>query len=357
MLPPGQVPPSPSSAALPADHLVDRELVPAITERMAEEPVILLQGPRSVGKSTLLRTLATKFGTSEVDLDDPSTRDAVAADPGLFVRGPSPVLIDEFQHVPALLDSIKSELNRDLRPGRFILTGSTRHDSLPLTAQSLTGRLHIMKVWPLSQGEIRGRRETMLDRLLADPAALVTSHVSSSSRQDYITLLLTGGFPLVLRRASWLSRSRWYRDYLDLVLRRDVPQLRHLRHQDLLPHLLRHLVAQTAQPLNLSAAAQRAGLSPDLAHDYTQLLEAVFLIHRLPAWGTTLGSRIGRSPKLHPFDTGFAGWLLGLNQAKLGAANAAAMTELGHLLESFVVNELMKQASWSPYLLDFGHRD
>jgi len=135
---------------------VARRLLALVEERLAEEPVILLEGPRTVGKSTLMREIASARGVSVIDLDDPATRDAVATDPAIFVSGPSPVCVDEYQKAPMVLDAIKAALNRDSAPGRFILTGSARHDALPAAAQALTGRLHRIPVFPLSQGEIAG---------------------------------------------------------------------------------------------------------------------------------------------------------------------------------------------------------
>lgn len=89
-------------------------------------------------------------GVSVVDLDDLATRDAVSADPALFMSGPAPICLDEYQKAPIVLDAIKSELNRNASPGRFVLAGSTRHDALPKAAQSLTGRLNRMTVFPLT---------------------------------------------------------------------------------------------------------------------------------------------------------------------------------------------------------------
>ena len=154
---------------------VKRRLVEIIHARLEVEIVVGLQGPRSVGKSTLLRQIATEAGVGVIDLDDPVIRDAVAADPGFFARGVSPVCIDEYQHAPVILDAIKAELNKEQRPGRFIITGSTRHEALPLAAQALTGRLHMLTVRPLSQGEIDGVEEDFVERCLIDPGALVVS--------------------------------------------------------------------------------------------------------------------------------------------------------------------------------------
>jgi hypothetical protein len=132
-------------------HVIARHLQPVIAQRLAEEPVVILTGARTVGKSTLLTTYSQNHGVPVTDLDDIATRRAVVADPTLFASGRAePVCLDEFQHVPVLLDAIKAELNRDLRPGRFLLTGSTRYGTIPRASQSLTGRAHVMTLWPLS---------------------------------------------------------------------------------------------------------------------------------------------------------------------------------------------------------------
>lgn len=134
-------------------------MLPLALERMVDDPVLLLEGPRSVGKSTLLRILAERCGGMLLDLDMPDTRDAVAADPATFLSGDAAVLVDEYQKAPIVLDAIKAELNRNGRAGRFVLTGSTRHDALPAAAQSLTGRISRLTVFPLSQGEIVGTQD------------------------------------------------------------------------------------------------------------------------------------------------------------------------------------------------------
>lgn len=312
---------------------------------MREEPTILLQGPRSVGKSTLMQTIADNVGAVVIDLDDLETRASVADDPALFTAGPSPVLVDEFQHVPELLDAIKAELNRDLRPGRFVLTGSTSFSTLPLTAQSLTGRLHRIDVWPLSQGEIEGTTERFLDALFADTRSLLTTTTSSVTRGDYARRILAGGFPLAIRR-SVPARGRWFDDYVALVVERDVLELSKIRQRTELPRLLARLAAQTGQVLNIAKAGEAVGLTADLAERYTTLLESAFVLYRLPAWGRTLMSRTVAKPKLHLRDSGLAARLLRLDEERLLGLDAAALSDFGHLFETFCVNEVLKQASW-----------
>jgi uncharacterized protein len=334
---------------------VDRRLRDVIHSRMQDEPVIVLQGPRTVGKSTLLQALATSWDREIIDLDDLATRDAARADPALFVRGAPPVLIDEFQHVPELLDSIKAELNRNGAPGRFVLTGSTRYASLPAAAQALTGRAHVIDVLPLSQGEIAGVREDFAEALLSDPGSLVESRLSTITREEYVSLVVTGGFPSALRRTRPANRARWFDDYVNLVIERDVMELTRVRQRRQLPLLLRQLASQAGQILNIAKAATTIGMNKSTAENYTKLLEAVFLVHRLTAWGTTLGSQTGAAPKVHVVDSGLAARLLRLTESRLSLASAQALTELGHLLETFVVGEVRKQLSWLDSPVQLGH--
>ncbi len=322
---------------------------------MLDEPVIVLAGPRTVGKSTLLRRLAAAHSVDILDLDDMTTRRLVAQDLALFVTGPPPVMIDEFQHVPETLDAIKAELNQDTRPGRFLLTGSTRYSTLPRTTQSLTGRVHVVTVWPLSQGELTGTTETFLTTLLAKDSPPVPTATSPTTREQYVQRVLAGGLPAVLRRRPGRPRARWYEDYVNLVVERDVLDIRNIHQRAVLPEFLRGVAAQTGQLLNIAHAARAAGLKPALGEDYLRLLEAVFLVHRIPAWGITLGARVNKLTKIHLVDSGLGGWLLGLTERALARRAPSTMTEFGHLLETFAVNEVLKQGSWIDESLRYGH--
>jgi uncharacterized protein len=323
---------------------------------MAEEPVVILTGPRTVGKSTLLAGLSREFDRPVFDLDRSDARAAAVADPSFLVSGPEPVLIDEFQHAPEILDAIKAELNRDTRPGRFVLTGSTRYSVLPQAAQSLTGRAHVINVLPLSQGELHRRRERFIDLLWEDPERLLPAGaVRAFTRDEYVDRVLAGGFPMILQRQTTRARTSWFADYVNLVVMRDVLDIARVRQREALPRLLRQLAAQTGQLLNITKAGQAAGLESSTANRYATLLEAAFMIQRLPAWGETLGKRLAAHPKVHIIDSGLAGWLLGLSAAKINSRNPGVLTEFGHLVETFAVGEILKQVSWSDEVTTASH--
>lgn len=335
--------------------LRQRRVLPIALDHLGDDPVVLLEGPRSVGKSTLLRQIAEQRDGRILDLDDPATLMAVQSDPVTMLSGDQLVCIDEYQRAPIVLDVIKTELNRRTTPGRFVLTGSTQHQALPNSSQALTGRLDVLQVLPLSQGEIEGVHETFLEQLFDDPTKCLNSKPSTSTRADYIARIVSGGFPLALTSSNPVARNRWLDNYVSLTLSRDVRELSEIRHGALLPDLLQRLAGQTAQVLNVSKAAASIGLEPNAAARYIELLERVFLIFRLSAWGTTLNARSSKMPKVHVVDSAIAARLMRLTPAKLEKKEAAALVEFGHLLETFVVGELRKQASWLEGVFPPGH--
>ena len=331
----------------PLHPITARRLSPILDALAAEEPVIALHGPRSVGKSTLLATFAVTRGVPVLDLDDNAVRDAVLANPSLAVNEHTPVCLDEYQRAPAVLDAIKARLNREgTRPGTAVLTGSTRHDALPRTAQALTGRLHVLTIWPLSQGEIGGTVEDLVIALRDDPDGAVGAHPSSTTtRTDYIERVCAGGFPLALNRAG-AARNRWFDGYVDQSLERDALELTRIRQRQVLRELLARLAGRTGQVLNLSRASEGLGADRHTIEEHARLLEDLFLLARLPAWGKTLRARAAASPKIHVVDSGLAARLMRVTPAKLATLDPTALTEFGNLAETFVVGELRKQISW-----------
>ena len=332
-----------------------RRALALTTTLMADSPVLLLEGPRAVGKSTLLDQVTTAQGGHLIDLDEPATRDAVVADPALAVSGGGPVCLDEYQKAPEVLEAIKAELNKHTAPGRFVLTGSTRHDSLPSAAQSLTGRMTSLTVFPLSQGEQSGVHENFLEVAMEDASSVITGNLATATRLDYIARICRGGFPLALAASSETARRRWIRDYIRLTLERDVRDLSNLRQGDKLRALLDRLAGQTAQVLNVTKVADDVGLTRQTAESFISLLEKVFLVHRLEAWGTTLIARTLSKPKVHVLDTAVAAVLMRLTPEKLATLDATASKEFGHLVETFAVGELSKQASWIEGITGIGH--
>ena len=335
---------------------VPRRISEILAEQMRIEPVIALHGPRSVGKSTVLRGFAEAVGGSVIDLDDVEVREAVEGNLAATVGVGAPVCIDEYQRVPDVLDALKARLNREgSLPGSAVVTGSTRQDALPVTSQALTGRLHSLVIWPLSQGELGGVRENLLEVLSGDVGAVVQAvPASATTRSEYVDRVCSGGMPLALRR-SGAARSRWFDDFVRASVERDAVELSKIRARQALADLLGYVAGQTGQLLNVTAAAEKIGVSRPTAEAHVRLLEDLFLIVRLPAWGKTLRSRVNAKPKVHVVDSGLAARLLRLTPDRLTGIDPTSLTDFGHLLETFVVGELRKQASWLDEPVALGH--
>jgi predicted AAA+ superfamily ATPase len=337
-------------------EITKRRISPILRALADEEPVIAIHGPRAVGKSTVLAVFAASRGVPVLDLDDAEVRDLVLANPTQAVGGRPPLCLDEYQRAPEVLDTIKARLNREgSRPGTAVITGSTRQDALPRTAQALTGRLHSLTIWPLSQGEIGGVIEDLLIALRTDPSGAVAAQpTSTTSRADYVARVVAGGFPMALRRAG-ASRNRWFDNYATQSIERDAMELSRVRQRQVLRDLLNRLAGRTGQVLDLSKASDGLAVDRTTIEQYVRLLEDLFLVQRLPAWGKTLRARASASPKVHIVDSGLAARLLGVSEAKLATLDPTTQSEFGHLLETFVVGELRKQVSWLDERVTTGH--
>jgi uncharacterized protein len=178
-----------------------------------------------------------------------------------------------------------------------VLAGSSRYAAIPAAAQALTGRVDIIPVLPLSQGEIDGVTETFIGRLLDDAGLEMEAKQTPATRDEYARRSTSGGMPVALRRPPGRSRSRWFANYVDLVIDKDVMDISRVRQREMLPRLLGRLAARSGQVMNIAATSGAIGLERSTAENYVKLLEAVFLIYRLPAWGTTLGSRSSSIPR------------------------------------------------------------
>ena len=333
---------------------IKREILKNLILRTESDPVTLVEGPRSVGKSTLLAEIANKNHVNVLNLDNPSVLQAVQKDPGFFVGGQRPVVIDEYQKLPELLDWIKSELNADSSAGRFILAGSTNFLSLPKGTQSLTGRLARIKVEPFAQSELQGTPAPRVSDLII-PEWFRSRTIGQTSREQYLEKVLQGSFPIALQKRSSEDRFRWADDYLESVLGRDLEDLVKIRNKNALRRVLELVAARSGQVLNLQNLADSAGVNRLTADSYIELLNSVFTTQELPAWGTTLGSRTSKRPKLHLADSLLQARLMRVNKGLLEKRTPSALTQFGQTLETFVVAELRKLLSFEPQQSLYGH--
>ncbi|MBI4517177.1 MAG: ATP-binding protein [Deltaproteobacteria bacterium] len=321
--------------------MIRRSIEGSIRQALADTPVVLLNGARQTGKTTLVRAIAEETGAQYFTFDDAATLALAAGDPAGFIRNVSgPVVVDEIQKAPDLFPAIKLAVDKNRRPGRFLLTGSANVMTLPRLSESLAGRMEVVPLFPFSVGEIAGKREGFLKRLFdgtVGKAKLV------SAKNELAVRLARGGYPEAVARKDEGRRAAWFASYISTILQRDVRDLARVDALHALPNLLKLLAARAAGLLNLADVGRDARLPHTSLTRYLSLLETVFLVHRLPAWSPNLGKRLVKAPKLHLVDTGLACHLLGANARRLTEDRAL----LGRMLETFVVGELHKQISWT----------
>jgi len=326
-----------------------RFLQPRLVEALADTPVVLVHGPRQCGKTTLATVVGERAGYAYVSFDDDVLRAAARADPLGFVAGlPGPVVLDEVQRVPELFTALKAVVDRDRRPGRFILTGSANVLLAPQLADSLAGRMEILRLHPLAQAELAGTSPGFFDALFGDGFKVNRQPRLGKALLERIA---AGGYPAALARPLARRRTAWYRDYIETLVQRDARDLARISALDVLPRLLTLAAGQTAHLLNVADLAAPFQLSRPTIRDYVTLLARVFLLEELPPWHSNRLSRLIKTPKLHLGDTGLACALLGVDVAALEADRPL----LGQLLETFVFQELRRQASGRDEALAFYH--
>ncbi|MFG1707456.1 ATP-binding protein [Nonomuraea sp. M3C6] len=334
--------------------LVARRIADHAVEFLEAFRVVIINGPRQSGKTTLLRQLEACRGGTYLTLDDGTLRAAAHADPEVFVAdGPRPMMIDEIQRGgDDLVLAIKASVDRSPGRGQFVLAGSTRFLATPSLSESLAGRAAIIDVWPFAQQELAGGDTSFLTRAFEEPESFRTTAQSSCGRADYFDLIGRGFFPEVIAMRSELARAEWYDSYVQSIIDTDIREMAKIDEPSNLRQLLRLAAASTAQELNVVKTASDLGLHRTTISRYLGLLETVFLVQSLPAWSRNLNARAVRRPKLHITDTGLAAHLLSVDAEGLGARIAPAR---GALVETFIANELAKQATWSPFRLNLFH--
>lgn len=337
-----------------AGQFIPRRVAHLATEFLDSFRILIVNGPRQSGKTTLLQQLNMARDGTYLTLDDGALRASARADPGVFIAdGQRPMMIDEIQRAgDDLVLAIKSAVDQATQRGQFVLAGSTRFLSDPSLSESLAGRAGILEVWPFSEVELAGSAASFLDVAFNQPASLRTSRSSDYGRGDYFDLVCRGSYPEPVAMRSQLARNEWYRTYLQAVIDTDIREMARIDQPSNLRQLLQLCAANTSQELNSAKVASDLQLHRTTVSRYLSLLETVFLIRFVPPWSRNLHARTVHRPKVHVTDTGLAAHLLSVDAEGLAARVSPAR---GPLVESFVANELAKQATWSPFPVRLHH--
>jgi len=327
------------------NELIPRHQFSWGTELLDTFPVVVIQGARQVGKSTFASQLMRGRQHVTANFDRADDRENASADPHSFVelaeRGT--LVIDEVQRASEVLLAIKASVDRDRRPGRFLLTGSSDLLRLSRTPDSLAGRAVTLELHGFSRGELSGTKEDFARRV-RNREFTAFEEPSPWKRADYIEMLTRGGFPEAQHLEGRL-RNAWFDSYLTRILKRDIGDVSRGLSSGRLDAVLRLISANQGGELVQARLADALAMPKSSIASYLSALQTIYLTHSLPPWRANLTKReIGRH-KVSVSDSGLAMRLAALRTSALESLSQSSL--VGMHLEAFVTSELVKQSGWS----------
>ncbi len=328
-----------------------RNILQNILRSLKNNPVVLINGARQVGKSTLVEGLVKEgYQARYISFDDHAILFAASNDPfGFLNQYDGSLAIDEVQRNPEIFMAIKRIVDNKKKSGQFLLTGSANVLTIPKVSESLAGRMILHTLWPLSQGEVKGKKEGFIDWAFNQEKLPVLK--KSLNQNDLIDLIVKGGYPRSLRAEDQRDRIEWMRSYVDTILQRDVRSLANVEGLKDMPHILSILAERIGNLINLADVSRIAKLNKVTLSRYYALLQMVFLVVEVPAWFANRDKRLAKTPKVYLNDTGLACYFKQLTKEDL----LKDRNQLGSLLENFVVMELKKQITWHDMMPNIYH--
>lgn len=331
--------------------MIRRYLQDQILESLKHFAVVLLTGARQVGKSTLAEGLiGPSWKATYVTMDDRAVLDAALRDPDGFVSGtPTPVVIDEVQRAPDLMRAIKRIVDRDRKPGQYLLTGSANIVTLSSVSETLAGRVVLHTLHPFCWSELLEKpAPTILKDLFGVTGSKeLLKHLSKSTatgdKAQIIRRILTGGYPTPALMKSDQARGQWFSSYRQTYLERDLLNIKSIENLPDFNRLLSLVAFRTGRLLNLSDLSRETGIPFSTLRRYMSLLEVTYQVFPLRPYFTHVGKRLIKTPKVYFNDTGMASHLMGIDQWS-GAENQG---NAGYLVETWVASELLKLMSIS----------
>lgn len=310
-----------------------------LNEALKVAPCVLLTGARQVGKSTLSLSLNKAYRV----FDDLSQREAALADPlGYIANLPNPVVLDEIQKVPSLLEGIKIAIDKNRINGSFLLTGSANVLDMNATKDTLAGRIIEVAMWALSQKELHHKpQENLLDILFQQGVEGLT--IAKQSYDDLLNAVVLGGYPEIHKIDSALGRSLWFNSYISTYVERDIRDIGELRDITSFIRFFNIIAPRSGSLLNKSDLSNDAGIAEQTANNYLSMLEMIYQIALLPAYHSNISKRFIKSPKLYLTDSGIFCHLLGIQSAQ----DLHNSTHKGQVIETFAFSELLKHQSYS----------
>lgn len=339
-----------------ATPILPRRATELAREYLGFARVVVLDGPRQSGKTTILRELASTAGFTLRSFDDHRELAVATADPIAYLESfDGPLAIDEYQRAGNdFVLAIKLLVDRNPTPGRFLLAGSSNFLTTGQLHESLAGRIAIVPVRPLSHGEITTRHEGFVAAAFGNHEA-ITQRSEPLSRRRLAELIAAGGFPDAVRAPSVHARTVLFSSYADTVISREaLDDAGSRRDPAILRRVFSVMTARTAQEYTIDAIASDAGVTSETAAAHVGVLTTLHQIVLIPGWASSAASRAKRRPKIVSVDSGLAAFVLGHTTDSIADPKCH---EFGQLVETYVIGELLRQAAWEDQCNVFHYRD
>ncbi|RJR14728.1 MAG: ATP-binding protein [Nitrospiraceae bacterium] len=301
-------------------------------------PVVLLTGARQVGKSTLALDIFESYMT----FDDITVYSSARSDPKTFINSlKKPVVIDEVQKMPEILDTIKMDVDRKRTNGSYLLTGSSNIMAYKNIADTLAGRIAVLELMPLSCREMASRNDNVLDALFSQKISGV--RLPDIKHGNIIMHVINGGYPEILKIDDPKGRYLWFGSYISTYIERDIRAIGDLRHMDKFLRMFNMLASRSSQVLIKSDIARDAGIDSKTLDNYLKLLELTYQICLLKPYSRNINKRFVKSNKIFFTDSGIASYLLGISSSQ----QLMSSPYKGAVLETFVFAELLKAVKYA----------
>ena len=332
--------------------MIKRKIEKKLETALQNFRIVMLNGARQSGKTTLVKLLAKEQNMDYITLDDPDKLNLAKTDPKNFLAfyAKGKLVIDEIQFAPELIPYIKTMVDETNEKGKFLLTGSADFMRMHEITESLAGRMVRYTLYPLSHAELREKEENVLDTLFTDAFSELKSYASLS---DVLESTLRGGYPEIIEYDRAL-RDDWFASYVESRIQKDILELKSisLSKLHLIKSLLQLLATYDAELLNYDKIAKKLQIDNKTVLSYVGLLEAMYIIKIVPSYHVNASLRVIKSPKIHFLDTGLLSYLLHIDSENLFLYKDE---KYGSVIENFVYSELLKESSYATQSVDIYH--
>ncbi len=332
--------------------MIKRKIETKLSIALQNFRIVMLNGPRQAGKTTLVKELANQHSMAYLTFDDPDKLHLAQQDPKNFLQfyAQTPLVIDEIQLAPQLIPYLKSYVDEKNQKGMFLLTGSADFMKMHTITESLAGRMVRYNLYPLSNAETGKRQYNIIEQLFSDH---FTELKNNAPLSNVLEQIISGGYPEIMDYESSL-RDDWFASYIESRIQKDILELKKISLSKLhiIKSLLQLLASYDASLLNYSNLAKKLQIDNKTVLAYVELLEAMYIIKIVPSYHVNASLRVIKSPKIHFLDTGLVSYLLHLDKKHLFLHKDS---HYGSLIENYVYCELLKEASYAKSRVDIYH--